>query len=155
MSDIPTFPPRTSRTASVLGVILLSMVSGAVGTLLLFWLYPQIRQAQIPPGSSAVIIQQPGQVVVEEGTQTVDIRDRVRPLIAEAYHPAQGITIGTSALYPSNRRLGYAVILTRDGWFGSVAVLKLAPKDVLVFSGQPYEIQQIVSDPASQFVVGK
>lgn len=155
MPEIPTFPPRPSRLPLFLGIILLGAVSGVVGTLLLFWLYPELRQAQIPPGSQAVIIQQPGKVVVEEGTHLSDVRARVQPLVAEVFHSTDAVTVGGTAVYPASKRLGYAVILTSDGWFGTVASLGVKPKDILVLSGKAYTVSQVTPDPASSYVIGK
>lgn len=155
MPEIPTFPPKPSRLPIILGIIFLGVLSGAAGTLLLFWLYPALRQAQIPPGSQAVIIQQPGQVVVEEGSHLSDVRGRVEPLVAQVFHAADALTVGTTPLYPTTKRLGYAVILTSDGWFGTVASLGVKPKDVLVLSGKPYTVSQVIADPASPYVIGK
>lgn len=155
MAEIPTFPPRPSRIPRLVSTILIGALSGVAGTILLFWLYPDLRQAKIPPGSQAVIVQQPGTVVVEEGTHLADVRQRAEALVGEVFRSTDVLTINGEKVYPSTKRLGYAVILTSDGLFGTIASVGIQDKDVVVIDGKAYTIARLVRDTASPYVIGK
>lgn len=137
-------------------VIIAGLVSGAAGTALLFWFFPGFRQAQIPPGSQAIIVQQPGRVVVEEGTRIQDIRDNASVFIGGIFHSKDAVAVdSTTTIFPEGKRIGYGVLLTNDGWFGTTSASGMKVGDSIVIGGKPYAIDKVIGDPASDFLLGK
>jgi hypothetical protein len=155
LPEIPTFTPSTRHSTPLAVVVAVSLVSGFAGAFLLFWFFPGFRQARIPPGTQSVIVEGPGQVIVEESTRLRELREQNRPLVAALYRPGGGLTFGDTTIYSDDQLLGLAVILTADGWFATTADGHIKVGDVLLVRGQPYAIERLYADTASSFMMGK
>lgn len=146
-TSIPTFPPRPrGATIPVWAVVVISAVAGFGGALLSFWLFPQFRQAQIPPGTEYVVVQQPGQVIVKDDTDLRQIRTQISPQIVGFY---RGGDVGTGRLVAAG------VMLTSDGWFVSTVDAKLLTTDLARVGHKTYSIKQITTDQPTMLTFGK
>lgn len=155
MPEIPTFPPQPRRSLPVIVIVAIGIVSGAAGALLLFWIFPELRQANIPPGTQSVIVQGPGKVVIEESTRLNELRLENKRLVAGIYRSSAGLKIGGETIYPTGQLLGTAVLLTADGWFATTTAVLAKTGDILLIEGRPYRIEKLITDTASPFVMGR
>ncbi|KKU48969.1 hypothetical protein A3H10_03855 [Candidatus Uhrbacteria bacterium RIFCSPLOWO2_12_FULL_46_10] len=153
--EIPTFPSTPRRSAPLLIVMAMSLVAGSAGAFLLFWLFPEFRQANIPPGTQSVIIERPGRVVIEESTRLRELGGQNKRLVAGLYRPDAGLKIGATTIFPNKNLIGVAVLLTADGWFATVSSADVRLGDILLVEGRPYAIERIVADTVSPFIMGK
>lgn len=155
LPEIPTLasPPRRSMPLIVVAAV--SLAAGLAGAFLLFWLFPEFRQASIPPGTQSVVIERPGKVVIEESTRLRELGNQNKRLVAGLYRPDAGLKIGATTIFPNKNLIGAAVLLTADGWFAAVSSADIRLGDILLVEGRPYAIERIVTDTVSPFIMGK
>jgi S1-C subfamily serine protease len=154
-SDLPTFPATPSRIPQILSFAAAGVLCGALGTLLVFLFFPQLRQTYIPAGSQTIIVQQPGKVVVEEGSKLGEAAAKAQPMVAEIYHPAGVVKSAGGPIYLSKNRAGLGVLLTSDGWLGTIKAANVQKGDTIFISGEDYTIEAVVADKNSPFVLAK
>ena len=156
MADIPTFTsPTPRRPLSTVLLVVISLVAGMLGAVLLLWFVPAIRTTRIPPGTQSVIVEQPGQVVVEESARIRDLRDQNLRLVGSIAKASGTLTVGGATMYPTSSSSGSAVIVTADGWFATSAHTALAVGDHLVVGRRSYRVAKVLTDPASPLLLGK
>src|SRR3989338_8355578 len=103
MADIPTFTsPTPRRPLSTVLLVVISLVAGMLGAVLLLWFVPAIRTTRIPPGTQSVIVEQPGQVVVEESARIRDLRDQNLRLVGSIAKASGTLTVGGATMYPTS-----------------------------------------------------
>lgn len=148
MNSIPTFPPRPrGSTLPAWAVVLLSIVAGFGGALLSLWLFPQFRLAEIPPGTEHVIVQQPGQVIVQDDTNLRQTRDQISSQVVGIYRLA--------AVTGEERLAASGVMLSADGWFVSTSDAHIAATDTVRVGGGTYKISSLLNDASTSLVFGK
>lgn len=153
MSDIPTFPPlrRTARVQPLIVTLLLAIGGGAVGAFLLLWFFPSLRQVYIPPGTSNVVVERPGKLVVEESNAIGERRALLLPQVAYVFRHSSS----AAKLYLKSEAVGTAVLVTSDGWFATTADVKPAEGDTLLLAGKPLTVTKVVFDTSSAYALVK
>ncbi|MFA7286848.1 MAG: S1C family serine protease [Patescibacteria group bacterium] len=154
-TEIPTFPLERKAGVPVPVLIILSLAGGMAGAALLFSLFPELRKAVIPPGTESVIVSSPGTVVVEEGARVVDVVRQSKTVVASIFKKGNTTRLGSSVVYPHSSASGSAIMLTADGWFGTVQNANVLVGDILIVDNVPFEIKTVYKDSASPFVLGK
>src|SRR3989344_4963534 len=132
MGEIPTFPLRPSRLPKVLLFGFIGVLSGALGTFIVYWFFPQLRQAVIPPGSQSIIIQEPGKIIVEESSKLGDIAVRTIASIVNIYPANSAIKVGGRQYFSEKKLAGSGVIVTNNGWLVTAKGVHLAKKDFVI-----------------------
>jgi|GEM_PF-1376495 len=153
MSEIPTFPPKLRQSIPFIVLIVVGAFSGIVGTLTLFWAFPEFRKAQIPPGTQSVIVESPGTVIVEEGTKVNDVALRANSIVGQIYKATSIIKVGNDVIY--QQPIGNGVLVTDDGWFATTSDANLVVGDIFVVQDKSYKVSQVVVDNVSKYVLGK
>jgi S1-C subfamily serine protease len=109
-------------------------------------------------GASRIVIQSPEKVEVTQDLRVKEVFDQVEPALAVVY---QKKTIGKdiiSQIYQSNDLVGYAVILTSDGWLvmPNISNKDLDTKNTIVaYNKQIKDAEKIVADQATGTVLIK
>lgn len=155
MPSIPTFSPAPRQSSPAPIVFLLSIIGGLVGAFILFWFFPDLRIARIPPGTQSVILEKPGQVVVEESTRLSELARQNARLVGAIVPKDAAIVLAGRRIYPSVSARGGAIMLTQNGWFATTASVGAKIGDEVVIENSPYPIAEIISDPASPIVIGR
>lgn len=154
MTEIPTFPPTRKAPPPLVVVIFASVLGGMAGTLLLFGLFPEFRQAQIPPGIDSVVVERPGKVVIEEEARLDDLRNQASAYVGEVFAARSVGTNTDEALWLVGDIKAYATMLTNDGYFVT-ANQGVAIGDYIRVRNGNYVVKEIATDPSSGLIFGR